>query len=374
MESDRTPRLLPADDRDSGAVRIVGRWTVSESEALEARLAGALPGGDTALRLDASGIESLDTAGALVISRIVEGLRSQGRRVEIVGLSPRKAPLFDLVAPAIASLSEPRTPPVRQRPFAATLAMLRDRSYGFLSFLGEVFLASLASLLRPHTIRWGSLLRNLQTSGAEAIPIIGLLSFLIGVVIAYQGAVQLHKYGADIFIVDLVGLSMVRELAPLMTAIIVAGRTGSAYTAQIGTMKVTEEVDALQVLAMSPINVLVIPKVFALIIALPLLTAYADIVGVLGGILMTASMTTIGPVFFLDQFPRVVSPEAYFVGIVKAPVFAVVISTVGCYQGFRTSGSAESVGAQTTVSVVQSIFLIIVLDALFSIVFSMVGI
>jgi phospholipid/cholesterol/gamma-HCH transport system permease protein len=216
--------------------------------------------------------------------------------------------------------------------------------------------------------------RNIQTGGAEALPIVGALTFLIGIVVAYQGAVQLHRYGADIFIVDLIGLSMVRELAPLITAILVAGRTGSAYTAQIATMKVTEEVDALRVLALSPIEVLVLPKVFALVIALPLLTAFADVVGILGGMLMTASMMPIGPRFFLEQFPRVVLPESYLVGIGKAPVFAVVIATVGCYQGFKASGSAESVGAQTTISVVQSIFLIIMLDALFSVIFSELGI
>jgi phospholipid/cholesterol/gamma-HCH transport system permease protein len=323
--------------------------------------------------VDAAQLQALDTAGALVIVRLAHRWTAAGRPVEIFGLSPARTALLDLVdAPRRTRPPALRVTPVRR--ITRLGEALRTRVYGFLSFVGEVFLVAMRQLLRPRTIRWGSTLRNIQTAGADALPILGLLTFLIGVVIAYQGADQLHRYGADIFIVDLVGLSMLRELAPLMTAIIVAGRTGSAYAAQIGTMRVTEEVDAIDVLAMNPIEVLVTPKVFALIVALPLLTVYADVVGIAGAILMTKAVTTIGPEFFLEQFPRVIPPESYLVGLGKAPVFAIVIATVGCYQGFRAAGSAESVGAQTTVSVVQSVFLIIVLDALFSIVFSMVGI
>ena len=286
----------------------------------------------------------------------------------------RQAPLLELVTTRERKPRHAKRPPAATRLYGHALVILRDRALGFLSFFGEVFIAACRQLMHPHRIRWGFVVRNIQTAGAEALPIVGMLMFLIGVVVAYQGAVQLSRYGADIFIVDLVGLSMVRELAPLFTAILVAGRTGSAYTAQIGTMRVTEEVDALRVLALSPIEVLVLPKVFALAIALPLLTAFADVVGIIGGMFMTATMMPIGPKFFLEQFPRVVLPESYLVGIGKAPVFAVVIATVGCYQGFHASGSAESVGAQTTISVVQSIFLIIVLDALFSVIFSELGI
>lgn len=369
-----TPHLVAGDDSNVFTLQLFGDWVVAEAAALEALRISPVRAGIREVSIRAGGLRSLDSAGALVLAEFQRNLETGGSRVTFVDLAEAHNMLLDLVRQKYVSPAAETPPPSLAVAIRATMDMLGDRSVGFLTFVGRVFLVSMRQLARPRTIRWGLVVRNLQTAGVDALPIVGLLSFLIGIVIAYQGAVQLHKYGADIFIVDLVGLSILRELAPLMTAILVAGRTGSAFTAQIGTMKVTEEVDALQVLAMNPIEVLVIPKVFALLIALPLLTAFAGFVAILGGILMTASMTPIGPTLFLEQFPRVVLPQSYLVGIGKAPVFAVVIATVGCYQGFRTTGSAESVGTQTTVSVVQSIFLLIVLDALFSIIFSMVGI
>jgi phospholipid/cholesterol/gamma-HCH transport system permease protein len=244
------------------------------------------------------------------------------------------------------------------------------RLSGMLSFIGESALILLRSLLQPRRIRWRPILHNLQSAGFEALPIVGLLSFLMGVVIAYQGADQLQQFGANIFIVDLVGLSMLRELSPLLTAIIVAGRSGSAYAAQIGTMKVTEEIDALRTIGVGPTELLVLPKMLALIIALPLLTVYADVTGVLGGMLMASSKLGVSFDVFLDRLGDAVSLSSFLTGIGKAPVFAVIIALVGCYQGFQVSGSADSVGRQTTVSVVQSIFLVILADALFSVAFN----
>jgi len=189
-------------------------------------------------------------------------------------------------------------------------------------------------------------------------------------VIAYQGAEQLQRFGANLYIADLVGLSMVRELSPLITAIIVAGRSGSAYTAQIGTMKVTEEIDALRTIGVGPLDLLVLPKVAALAIALPLLTVYTDMMGMLGGMIMARAQLQVSFTTFLNRLQEAVSLTSYLIGIGKAPVFAVIIALVGCYQGFGVTGSAESVGRQTTVSVVQSIFLVILSDAFFSIAFS----
>jgi len=213
-------------------------------------------------------------------------------------------------------------------------------------------------------------LHHVQIAGFEALPITGLLSFLLGIVIAYQGAEQLRRVGANIYIADLVGLSMVRELSPLITAIIVAGRSGSAYTAQIGTMKVTEEIDALRTIGVGPLDLLVLPKVVALVVALPLLTVYTDIMGILGGMIMSRAELQVSFATFLNRLEQAVSLTSYVIGIGKAPVFAVIIALVGCYQGFRVIGSAESVGQRTTISVVQSIFLVILSDALFSIAFS----
>lgn len=241
---------------------------------------------------------------------------------------------------------------------------------GMLAFIGECALILLRSLIQPRRIRWRPILHNLQTAGFEALPITGLLSFLMGVVISYQGADQLQRFGANIFIVDLVGLSMLRELSPLLTAIIVAGRSGSAYAAQIGTMKVTEEIDALRTIGIGPIELLVLPKMLALMIALPLLTLYADAAGVFGGMLMASSKLDVSFGMFIDRLGDAVSLSSFLTGIGKAPVFAVIIALVGCYQGFQASGSADSVGRQTTVSVVQSIFLVILADALFSVAFN----
>lgn len=245
-----------------------------------------------------------------------------------------------------------------------------EQAWVMLAFIGETAQVFAGWLARPSRIRWRVVLFNLRTAGFDALPIVGLLSFLLGVVVAYQGADQLRQYGANIFVADLVGLSMLREFAPLITAIIVAGRSGSAYAAQIGTMAVTEEIDAMRTIGIEPHELLVLPKIVALVIALPLLTVFADVLGVMGGMVMAKTQLGVGFGEFLDRMANAVSITSYLVGIGKAPVFAAIIAMVGCFQGFRTHGGADSVGQQTTRSVVQSIFLVIVADALFSIAFS----
>lgn len=249
-------------------------------------------------------------------------------------------------------------------------ASIFEQAWAMLAFIGETAQVFAGWLTHPTRIRWRVMLFNLRSAGFDALPIVGLLSFLLGVVVAYQGADQLRQYGANIFVADLVGLSMLREFAPLITAIIVAGRSGSAYAAQIGTMAVTEEIDAMRTLGIEPHELLVLPKIVALVIALPLLTVFADVLGVLGGMVMAKTQLGVGFAEFLDRMAKAVSITSYLVGIGKAPVFAAIIAVVGCFQGFRTHGGADSVGQQTTRSVVQSIFLVIVADALFSIAFS----
>jgi len=245
---------------------------------------------------------------------------------------------------------------------------------GLLAFVGEATMSLLRSLAHPRRIRWRMLGKIMEETGVKALGIVGLLSFLLGVVIAYQGGVQLKTYGANIFIVELVTITMLRELSPLITAIIIAGRTGSAYTAEIGTMRVTEEIDALQTLGIGPFDLLVLPKMLGLMIALPLLVVFADILGIFGGMVMASVVLDVSFFDFLQRVPQTVGMTHYVVGLAKAPAFAIIISMVGCYQGFQVSGGADSVGRQTTVSVVQSIFLVIVADACFSIVFSWMGI
>ena len=239
-----------------------------------------------------------------------------------------------------------------------------------LAFVGEAALVLASCVAHPKRLRWRPILYNIRSAGFDALPIVGLLSFLLGIVVAYQAADQLRRFGANIFVADLVGLSMLREFAPLMTAIIIAGRSGSAYAAQIGTMAVTEEIDAMRTIGILPMELLVLPKIIALAIALPLLTVFADLLGVFGGMVMAQAQLGVGFGDFLERFTKAVSTTTFLLGVGKAPVFAAIIAVVGCFQGFRTEGGADSVGRQTTRSVVQSIFLVIVADALFSIAFS----
>jgi phospholipid/cholesterol/gamma-HCH transport system permease protein len=355
----------------SVTVRCAGAWTVQGIAPVEQRLAALSFTDAGKVVLDMSAISTLDTAGAWLLQRTIRVLEQRGAKVRISGLRSEFNTLLQLIA-AHAGMVE-HAAPVK----LGLLANIGQQAWhslrgfsGMLAFIGESAIVFLRSLARPQRIRWRPILHNLQTAGFEALPITGLLSFLMGVVIAYQGADQLQRFGANIFIADLVGLSMLRELSPLLTAIIVAGRSGSAYAAQIGTMKISEEVDALRTIGVGPQELLVQPKILALVIALPLLTVYADVAGVLGGMLMANSMLDISYAVFFDRLEEALSLSSFLTGIIKAPVFAVIIALVGCYQGFQAHGSADSVGRQTTVSVVQSIFLVIVADALFSIIFN----
>lgn len=355
----------------AAGVRCAGAWTVHGIAQLEQQLAAfSWPAGKE-LVIDGSAISSLDTSGAWLLHRTIRFLEQQGRSILTNGLRPEFNTLLQLVA-ARAGTSEPAIPAK-----AGLLASIGQWAWNemrglfdMLAFIGKSATVLLHSLAQPRRIRWRPILHNLQTAGFEALPITGLLSFLMGVVIAYQGADQLQRFGANIFIADLVGLSMLRELAPLLTAIIVAGRSGSAYAAQIGTMKVTEEIDALRTIGVGTQELLVLPKMLALIIALPLLTVYCDVTGVLGGMLMARFKLDVSFDVFLNRLGEAISLSSFLTGIAKAPVFAAIIALVGCFQGLNVSGSADSVGRQTTVSVVQSIFLVIVADALFSVVFN----
>jgi phospholipid/cholesterol/gamma-HCH transport system permease protein len=226
------------------------------------------------------------------------------------------------------------------------------------------------TFLHPKNIRIKETFYHIHQSGFNALLIIGLTSFLVGMVIAYQGSVQLAKFGADIFIVDTVGISIVRELGPLITAIVIAGRSGSAYTAEIGAMKITEEIAAMRTMGFDPYNFLVLPRIFALIIALPLLIFFADIMGILGG--MTASIMQLNISFnqFIERLHEVLEVKHYILGMIKGPVFAFIIASIGCFRGFQVSDNTESIGLHTTASVVNSIFLVIAFDALFSVIYT----
>jgi phospholipid/cholesterol/gamma-HCH transport system permease protein len=355
--------------------RCEGDWTLVGVEALDAPPRGIRwPAGE--LRLDGSDIQAIDTTGALRLLNVVTDLEQAGHPVRLINLRPEHQALLDLVQERRASAGAVPPLPVAQgalERLGRRVGAHARHAIEFLAFVGEAAVALGRLTLHPGRFRWRALLGNIETAGVRALPIIALLSFMMGVVIAYQGGQQLKFYGANIFIVELVSLTMLRELAPLITAIIVAGRTGSSYTAQIGTMRITEEVDALRTIGIPPMDLLVLPKLLALTVALPLLTVFADALSVFGGMAMAQAMLDVSFGDFLDRFPRVVTPTSFLIGIGKTPVFAAIIALVGCYQGFQVRGGADSVGRHTTVSVVQSIFLVIAADALFSIILGGVG-
>ncbi|MGE4013173.1 MAG: MlaE family ABC transporter permease, partial [Alphaproteobacteria bacterium] len=273
--------------------------------------------------------------------------------------------------------AKPIAKPQRLHPLVAFLMTMGRATLEFgkkgkelLGFLGLTVVAFLRSVRHPSRIQFKAVVAHMQTTGVNALPIVGLLSFLIGVVLAYQGAVQLKKFGAEIYTVDMLGVAILRELGILITSIVIAGRSGSAFTAQIGTMKVNQEVDAMQTIGLDPIDVLVLPRIIALVIVLPLLGFYADIVGLIGGAVMCMLTLGISPTAFITQFNSAIELHTFWVGVGKAPVFAYLIAMVGCFEGLQVSGSAESVGRRTTMSVVEGIFLVLVMDGVFSIIFS----
>ena len=352
-----------------------GSWTARGIGAIEPQLDALSAPAKTELAVDGARIEALDTAGAWILQKLVRRLRDEGTTVEMRDLRPEFAKLLEVAGQQAAGHKD-GVPLVASAPAGALEGLGRgaeaafEQTVALLSFVGECALALAGSVAQPARIRWRPIFYNIRSAGFDALPIVGLLSFLLGIVVAYQGADQLRQYGANIFVADLVGVSMLREFAPLITAIIIAGRSGSAYAAQIGTMSVTEEIDAMRTLGIAPLDLLVLPKIIALVIALPLLTVFADVLGVFGGMIMARSQLDVGFNEFLDRFVHAVSVTSYMIGIGKAPVFAAIIAVVGCFQGFRTQGGADSVGRHTTKSVVQGIFLVIVADALFSVAFS----
>ena len=352
-----------------------GSWTARGIGAIGAQLDVLSAPPRSEMVVDGARIEALDTAGAWVLQKLLRRLRDEGTTVQMRDLRPEFAKLLEVVGLQAADRADAASPVASASPSMleglgrSTEAVLKQ-GVAMLSFVGECAVALAGCFSHPARFRWRPILYNIRTAGFDALPIVGLASFLIGIVVAYQGADQLRQYGANIFVADLVGLSMLREFGPLFTAIIIAGRSGSAYAAQIGTMSVTEEIDAMRTIGVAPLDMLVLPKLIALVIAMPLLTVFADVLGVYGGMIMAKAALGVSFAEFLDRFIKAISVTTYLIGIGKAPVFAFIIVVIGCFQGFRTKGGADSVGRQTTRSVVQSIFLVIVADALFSIAFS----
>ncbi len=375
MPKDTTQCFIPAYlhfDIAANRLFLSGSWTslCLNDQALNATLQTIPIGGK--IVIDGRELEALDTTGAMAILHLRARLEQAGiSRIDLEGFAKPYQHLLSLVkeTPADKPL-QPRQLGLLEHLGKISLDILTDM-VAYLAFIGSLTTQSLRWLFNPRRIRLREILAEIQVAGVNALFIVGLLSFLMGVVIAYQGGGPLDQYGANVFIVDLVGLTILREIAPLVTAIIMAGRTGSAYTAEIGAMRITEEVDALRSLALHPLEILALPKLAALIIVMPLLIVFADLAGLAGGIVVSDLMLGVGIESYIERLPQTfLMPSSFWVGLVKAPVYALIITSIGCHQGFQVRGGATSVGYATTRSVVQSIFLVIVVDALFSIIFN----
>ncbi|MBU3028905.1 ABC transporter permease [Paracoccus marinaquae] len=352
---------LTRSDRD-GTVALQGDLVVWTLPTLPD---GAVP------RLDLSGLSRLDTAGAWYLSR------QQAAGATLSGLSERHAELLDTVAGA---MTEPVPDPAPDMPrwrqmldragrrVVSGLVFFRELA----EYLGRFVAALLRALRHPSEFRLTSLVYHCQETGLRAVPIVTLMSFLIGVVLAFQGATQLRQFGAEVFVVDLIAIAVLRELGILLTAIIVAGRTASALTAAIGSMKMHEEIDAMRTLGMDPDMVLILPRVLALVLMLPILGLISDVAGLVGGAVMSWIELGISPAMFLARLSDVEASNA-LVGLVKAPVFALIIGVIGCHAGMKVGKDADSLGRQTSTAVVNAIFAVIIADALFSIFFSEVN-
>lgn len=359
-------------DARSQAWHCQGEWNLPHLSKIQSLFSAIIPPPSGEIIIDGQAITKLDSAGAWLISQFIKKMEDHTLTVNLKNFSEEHHLLLSLVMKQTSENLQLPTPHL-QGTIAQfgrySLYQLKECS-DFFSMIGQLSLEALNLVRHPVSIRWKALAHVILKTGYEALPIIALLSFMIGVVITYQMGLQLRNYGANAFIVDLLGLSILREFAPLLTAIMVAGRTGSAYTAQLGMMKINQEIDALNTLGITPGEILLIPRIIGLVIALPLLTFWADIFGIIGGMVMSHTMLNITTVDFLLRFEQVIPLRALLIGLGKAPVFALIIASIGCFQGMTVKGSADSVGKNTTRSVVLAIFFIIVADALFSIIFS----
>jgi phospholipid/cholesterol/gamma-HCH transport system permease protein len=370
FQVERKPRLL----------RLVaeGEWTTKDAATLDRQLRGIELGDAADAEIDGSGLDRIDSAGAWLLVRTKRDWEGRGKRV-----APIKLP--EVYGRLLHAVEHEHTAPPVTLPERHTLRAFTERvgkstihglkqGIGILGYIGRVTVEVTEAIYHPRgNLRVAPLIHQIEETGLNALPIVGLLAFLIGVVLAYQGADQLKRFGAEVFTINLLGVGLLREIAGLITAIIIAGRSGSAFTAQIGTMRVNEEIDAMQTIGINTVDALVLPRVIGLVIALPFLTLYADIMGLLGGAVMCYFDLGITLPVFTRQLHDAIGINTFLAGMIKAPVFAFIIALVGCYEGLQVERNAASVGKLTTRSVVESIFLVIVLDAGFSIMFSILG-
>jgi len=364
---------------DSMELAPVGIWTAAHSQALEERLTAVAPQVSAArkLAINMAGVHELDTLGAWLLERMVRGCVDRKSEVRFSDLPERYRGLFDQVSRVNRQTAEPTA---RKNVLLKRLEWIGQSTIAvyaefvaFLDMLATLSFAGARILVRPHNFRITSAVYHLYRVGWQAIPIIFLITFLIGCIIAQQGIFHFRKFGADAYVVDMVGILVLREIGVLIVSIMVAGRSGSAYTAELGSMKMREEIDALRMMGFDPIEVLILPRAVALVIALPILAFLGATSALFGGGLVAWLYGGMSPEIFIARLHEAVSVTHFEVGMIKAPFMALVIGLVACSEGLRVKGSAESLGLRTTNSVVKSIFLVIVLDGLFAVFFASIG-
>jgi phospholipid/cholesterol/gamma-HCH transport system permease protein len=373
------PLLTATPSGDVLELRPAGSWTAANVTTLEALSDAVTPQLDrsTSVKMDMAGVRELDTLGAWLLEKITRRATSAGHRADMVGVADNYAGLMEEVRqvnrhnPAPVPALNPVVAKVND--IGRSAAGATEDLAVFLQMLGSLFLAIVGVLRRPRSLRLTSLVYQLYRVGWQAIPIVVLITFLIGAIIAQQGFFHFRKFGADSYVVDMVGILVLRELGVLIVAIMVAGRSGSAYTAELGSMKMREELDALSTMGLDPVEVLILPRVIALVCALPILSFIGSMAALYGGGLVAQFYGGMGPEIYIARLRDAVSVTHFEVGIIKAPFMALVIGIVACSEGLRVKGSAESLGKQTTTSVVKSIFLVIVLDGLFAVFFASIG-
>lgn len=361
---------------DKLVVSVKGQWVFDEVLALEMATATVLPQADRFVVFQCAGLEEIDIAGAWVLYDCTEQLMELGIKSELTGFRAAHFKFLQHIidAAAIRDYEEPPERPERPKVIRQAVEKLGRATSSQVEDIGEIARSILDGVRKPSLIIVGETIKQVYLTGVQAIPVVVVITFLIGIVTAHQASGQLEKFGAMVLVVDLVSVSITREMGVLLAAIMVAGRSGSAFAASLGVMKLNEEVDAMRVLGLNPNQMLVIPRILGLVIALPVLTIFADIAGIAGGALIAVGSLGISPLQFIERVAYSTDLSDFYVGLSKAPVFALLIAMVGTLRGLQVQNSAEELGLKTTLAVVQSIFMIIVADAFFATLFTRMGI
>ncbi len=370
------PKAIVESIQNGHFLHCQGEWDIDGISSLPAQFTLIISPNINEIIVDASRIIKMDTIGALHLLQLIASLEKVGKKVEIQGLNREHKLIFDLVKKQSVDIRAISATPKEEN----GLVWLGhwgiqkwQNTVLFFAFMGEVIFYFFQLNYKDMKELMRSSLRIVETAGCDALPIVGLMSFLVGLVLAYELGAQLKLYGADIYVVDATGMAILREFAPLMTSVIVSARTSTAFAALLGTMKVNEEIDALNTMGIPAVKRLILPRLIGVLIVLPLLVVWSNLFSIWGSMVMTNFQSHIGYLTFLNRFETAVGLKQYVLGIIKTPVFAFILATVGCFQGLQAGITADSVGLRTTAAAVQAIFLIIIADSFFSVIFSWWG-